>query len=107
MIRMPELAFLSEWTTLDPRIPDYEISMKLISQKIDHHLARLQLIKSDRHQSYMFVAISTFVAIFGIFIGQRIPGVYIFYLTMVSTVSIPMIFADHFLRAVREIECKG
>ena len=26
---MPELSFLSEWTTLDPRIPDYEISIKL------------------------------------------------------------------------------
>merc|ERR1712242_268826 len=107
MIQLPELAFLSEWTTLDPRIPDYEISVKLISRKIDHHLARAPLIKTDRHQSYMFVAVSTFVGIFGIFIGQRIRGVYIFYLMMVSIVSTPMIFADHFLRAVREIEAKS
>ena len=34
-IQMPEVKMLSSWTTLDPRIPDYEITIKIVAQRTE------------------------------------------------------------------------
>ena len=98
------MALFAEWTTLDPRLPDYEISLGLISRFIDSKCATLAQLKSNRHQSCFFVACSTLIGLMGITLGQRVPGVYLFYASLFTLISVPMIFAEHFLRRVKQIE---
>lgn len=104
MICMPEMAMFAEWTTLDPRMPDYSISIDLISNFIDQKCAILAQVKANRHHSCVFVTCSTLIAIVGIGLGQRVPGVYLFYASLFTLISVPMIFAEPFLRRVKHIE---
>ena len=80
---------------------------KLVSDWLDFYCAKFEHLKANRHSSYLFVAISSLVALCGIFIGQKLPGVYIFYLGLFSIISVPMIFAENFLRAVKKIEAES
>merc|ERR1711892_38160 len=104
MICMPEMAMFAEWTTLDPRMPDYSISIDLISNFIDQKCAILAQVKANRHHSCVFVTCSTLIAIVGIGLGQRVPGVYLFYASLFTLISVPMIFSEPFLRRVKHIE---
>merc|ERR1711935_842459 len=90
MICMPEMAMFAEWTTLDPRMPDYSISVDLISNFIDQKCAILAQVKANRHHSCVFVTCSTLIAIVGIGLGQRVPGVYLFYASLFTLISEPM-----------------
>lgn len=103
-IQTPIVGVLADWTTLDPQIPDYEISVNLISEKLGTLLARVESIRKRRRESYAFLFYASLTGLFGIILGQKISGFYLFYTIVITLTSIPMIFRDEILGTIRKLE---
>ena len=99
-IQTPEFSLLSDWTTIDPSLPDYEISMNLIEEKLEKYLNRFVKMKEERHSNFSFALYSTITCLFGIFIGQKISGIYLFYLAFILVTAVPIIFRDEILGTI-------
>jgi len=103
-IQTPEFSLLSDWTTLDPSLPDYEISMNLIEEKLEKYFNRFVKMKNERHLNFSFALYSSITCLFGIFIGQKISGIYLFYLAFILVTAVPIIFRDEILGKVKQLE---
>ena len=99
-IQTPEFSLLSDWTTLDPSLPDYEISMNLIEEKLEKYFNRFVKMKDERHLNFSFALYSSITCLFGIFIGQKISGIYLFYLAFILVTAVPIIFRDEILGTI-------
>jgi len=56
-IQTAEFTLLSDWTTIDPSLPDYEISMNLIEEKLEKYFNRFVKMKMNVIQTFHSVYI--------------------------------------------------
>ena len=71
--------------------------MNLIEEKLEKYLNRFVKMKEERHSNFSFALYSTITCLFGIFIGQKISGIYLFYLAFILITAVPIIFRDEIL----------
>ena len=71
--------------------------MNLIEEKLEKYLNRFVKMKEERHSNFSFALYSTITCLFGIFIGQKISGIYLFYLAFILVTAVPIIFRDEIL----------
>ena len=71
--------------------------MNLIEEKLEKYFNRFVKMKDERHSNFSFALYSSITCLFGIFIGQKISGIYLFYLAFILVTAVPIIFRDEIL----------
>ena len=71
--------------------------MNLIEEKLEKYFNRFVKMKDERHLNFSFALYSSITCLFGIFIGQKISGIYLFYLAFILVTAVPIIFRDEIL----------
>ena len=71
--------------------------MNLIEEKLEKYFNRFVKMKDERHSNFSFALFSSITCLFGIFIGQKISGIYLFYLAFILVTAVPIIFRDEIL----------
>ena len=74
--------------------------MNLIEEKLEKYFNRFVKMKDERHSNFSFALYSSITCLFGIFIGQKISGIYLFYLAFILVTAVPIIFRDEILGTV-------
>ena len=74
--------------------------MNLIEEKLEKYFNRFVKMKDERHSNFSFALYSSITCLFGIFIGQKISGIYLFYLAFILVTAVPIIFRDEILGMV-------
>lgn len=85
------MARIEDWLTLDPQIPPYAESIRIISRYVDdlffplEHLLSLRKADPKRYVAYASGSCAVLVLI-----GQKVPGFWLFYSIVLSFLILPI-----------------
>jgi len=90
-IQLPEMARIDDWLTLDPQIPPYAESIKIISRYVDDlflPLEQLLVLRKSDPKKYVVYASGSCALM--VLIGQKVSGFWLFYSIVLSFLILPM-----------------
>ena len=85
------MARIDDWLTLDPQIPPYAESIKIISRYVDDlflPLEQLLVLRKTDPRKYVVYASGSCALL--VLIGQKVPGFWLFYSIVLSFLILPL-----------------
>ena len=92
------MARIEDWLTLDPQIPPYAESIKIISRYVDDlflPLEQLLVLRKSDPKKYVVYASGSCALL--VLIGQKVSGFWLFYSIVLSFLILPMALKEKIL----------